>query len=182
MFSLRCKTARSAFTLLELLIVIVLVSIVYFLGFNGVEKRINVPKALTPLNLKSTIVHSEFFSGEGTLLCINQCKNCYIRENINTPFQAYKNKVDLAGTRAYTLDRYNALNEIEPGRYQDQRICLEMNFYKNGSSTQLVLENKHGIYFLPSFFGEPKKVDSLEEAKALWLADEKNIANSGDFY
>ena len=182
MFSLPFRSGRYAFSLLELLIVIMIVSLVYFLGFSGVEKEINRPKALTPLNLKSTITHSKLFSGEATLLCINQCKNCYLRENLNMPFEAYDNKIDLLGTKAYTLNAYNELTELEPGRYQDQKIYLEMHFYKNGSSTQLILENQHGIYFLPAFFGEPQKIDSLEEAKRLWLSDSKAVMNRGDFY
>ena len=175
-------TTRRAFSLLELLVVIVIVSIVYFLGFNGVEKSENRPRALTALNLKTTIQNSELFRGKATLICINRCKNCYLRTDISSPFEAYENNIDLTGTKIYTLDAQESLFQVEGGRYQDKKICLEMNFYQNGSSTQMILENKHGIYFLPAFFGEPKKVDSLEEAKELWLKNNKLAANSGDFY
>jgi len=182
MFSFSDKTARSAFSLLELLVVIVIVSIVYFLGFNGIEKSENKPKALTALNLKTTIQNSALFTGEATLVCINGCKNCYLRKDISSPFEAYENNIDLAGTKAYTLDAQESLLLLEGERYQDKKICLEMNFYKNGSSTQLILENRHGIYFLPAFFGAPQKVDSLEEAKELWLKNSRLAAGSGDFY
>ena len=173
---------RSAFSLLELLIVIMIVSIVYFLGFNGVEKSENRPKALTPLNLKSTIQNSKLFTGEGTLICINQCKNCYLRKDPRSSFEKYKNKIDLKGIKVYTLDSEDALLKLEGERFQDNKICLEMNFYKNSSATQLILEDKKGVYFLPAFFGGTEKVDSLEEAKALWLKYNRNIAHSGDFY
>jgi len=182
MFPFSGSTARSAFTLLELLVVIVIVSIVYFLGFNGVEKSENKPKALTALNLKSTIRSSGLFNGEGTLICVNKCRNCYLRTDISSPFEAYENNIDLAGTKVYTLDAQESLLQLEGDRYQDQKICLEMNFYKNGSSTQLILENRHGIYFLPAFFGEPQKIDSLEEARELWLKNSRLAAGSGDFY
>ncbi|KYJ86951.1 prepilin-type N-terminal cleavage/methylation domain-containing protein [Sulfurovum riftiae] len=182
MLFLSDRTPRSAFSLLELLVVIVIVSIVYFLGFEGVEKSENKPKALTALNLKTTIENSELFNEEGTLICINQCRNCYLRKDITSPFEAYENKIDLAGSKTYTLDAQETLLEIEGGRYQDKKICLEMNFYKNGSSTQLILENRHGIYFLPAYFGEAQKVDSLEEARELWLRDSRLAAGNGDFY
>jgi prepilin-type N-terminal cleavage/methylation domain-containing protein len=175
-------TARSAFSLLELLVVIVIISIVYFLGFNGVEKEENKPKALTALNLKTTIEKSGVFTGEGTLICIDQCRNCYFRNSISSPFEAYENKIDLIGTKVYTLDAQESLLQQEEGRYQDKKICLKMNFYKNGSSTQLILENRQGIYFLPAFFGEAQKVDSLEEARELWLHNNRLAAGSGDFY
>ena len=180
MFSL--SSARSAFSLLELLVTIVIVSIVYFLGFNGIEKEKKTPQTLTALNLKTTIENSAFFTGSGTFLCVNHCKSCYFRNNINTPFKAYENKIDLSGTKTYTLDSQESLLQQEEGRYRDNKICLVMNFYKNGSSTQLILENRHGIYFLPAFFGEPQKVDSLDEARELWLKDNRLAAGSGDFY
>jgi len=176
------KVTRSAFSLLELLVVIVIVSIVYFLGFNGIEKSESKPKALTPLNLKATIQNSELFAGEATLICINQCRNCYLRKDVKSPFEKYENKVDLKGIKVYTLDSEENLLEIEGDRYQDNKICLEMNFYTNGSSTQLILEDKKGVYFLPAFFGKARKVDSLDEAKELWLQNNSLIANSGDFY
>ncbi|AKF23991.1 hypothetical protein YH65_00120 [Sulfurovum lithotrophicum] len=181
LFSSR-KIIRSAFSLIELLVVIMIISIVYFLGFNGIEMNKSKPKALTVLNLKTTIQNSELFSGEATLICVNRCKNCYLRTNISSPFEAYENKVDLAGTKTYTLDSQESLLQLEDRRYQDKKICLEMNFYRNGSSTQLILENRHGIYFLPAFFGEPQKVDSLEEARELWLKNSRLAAGSGDFY
>lgn len=182
MLSSSYKTTRSAFSLLELLVVIVIVSIVYFLGFNGVETGGNKPKALTALNLKTTIQNAGLSRGKATLMCINNCRNCYLRTDIGSPFEAYENNIDLAGTKAYTLDAQESLLLLEGGRYQDKKICLAMNFYKNGSSTQLILENRHGIYFLPAFFGEPQKVDSLEEARDLWLKNSRLAAGSGDFY
>ena len=175
-------TIRSAFSLLELLVVIVIVSIIYFLGFNGIEKSENKPKALTALNLKTAIQNSKLFNGEATLICINQCKNCYLRKDITSSFETYENNIDLAGTKAYTLDAQESLFRLEGRRYQDKKICLEMHFYKNGSSTQMILENRHGIYFLPAFFGEVQKVDSLDEAKELWLKSSRLAAESGDFY
>ena len=107
------SSARSAFTLLELLVVIVIVSIVYFLGFNGVEKSENKPKALTALNLKTTIQNAGLFSGEGTLLCVNGCKSCSLRTDISSPFEAYENNIDLAGTKAY------------PSMHRSRCFCLK---------------------------------------------------------
>jgi prepilin-type N-terminal cleavage/methylation domain-containing protein len=176
------STSRQAFSLLELLVVIMIISIVYFLGFNGIEKEENRPKALTALNLKNTIEHSTFFKGEGTLLCVNHCNNCYFQDNITSPFEAYENKIDLRDTKVYILDAQESLTEQESGRYHDEKICLVMHFYKNGSSTQLILENPHGTYFLPAFFGKAQKVSSPEEAKDLWLEYSRLAAGTGDFY
>ena len=174
-------TLRKGFSLIELLIVILIISVVYFLGFSEFEKPQNRIKALTPLNLKSNILKTISHT-PATLLCVDKCRSCYLRNGIGSAFEAYESNVDLKNTQAYTLDSQDSLTEIEYGRYEDHKICLVLDFYKNGSSTQIILKNDKGIYFLPAFFGEPQKVDSLEEAQDLWLRNSNLVANSGDFY
>ncbi len=140
------------------------------------------PKALTPLNLKSNILSSELFNGQATLLCINQCRSCYIRPDVSSEFQEYTSPIDLKNIQAYTIDKYNALKRIEYGRYQDKKICLIMDFYHNGSSTQIILKNDQGSYFLPAFFGEPQAFSSPEEAKEYWLRNSTSVSDSGEFH
>ena len=180
------KTRREklvkGFTLIELLIVIIIISLVYYLGFSGMENIKSKPKALTPVNLKSSIVNAELFSGEATLLCIDNCKTCYLRKDISSPFEAYENTIDLKGLQVYTLDSRDSLQRVEYGRYQDEKVCLSMHFYPNGSSSQVILKQKDKVYFLPAYFGEPARFDSLEDAKAYWLQNTQAVANSGDFY
>ena len=175
-------SSRKAFSLLELLLVIFIVSLVYFLGFSGFEKEKKRMPMLTPLKLKAEVMQSPLFRGEGTLICIDGCRSCYFREDITSPFEAYKGKTKLSHLKVYTLDRNDALTQIEYGRYQDQKICLQVDFYPNGSSTPLILQDDEGVYFLPAFFGEPKKVASLEEAKALWLKNNDLLQHQGDYY
>ena len=161
---------------------ILIIGTVYFLGFSGISNSQSKAKALTPLNLKSSIIKSENFTGKGTLLCINDSKSCYFRENIANPYESYEQALDLKGIEAYTLDSRDALVKVEFGRYQDEKISLLLHFYPNGSSTQIILKQKDDVYFLPAFFTQPKKVDSLADAKALWLRYNQKVASSGDFY
>lgn len=182
MSRLKRYTMSKGFSLIELLIVILIVSIVYFLGFEGIEIGKPKPKALSPLNLKSTIVSSELFSGQATLLCIDDCRSCYLRKDISSAFEEYTDSLDLGNIEVYTLDRYDTLTQMEYGRYQDKKICLVMDFYANGSSTQLILKNDKGAYFLPAFFGEPQMFSSVEDAKDHWLRNATAASQSGEFY
>jgi len=182
MFKSKDNTLRKGFSLVELLIVIMIISLVYYLGFSGVELGKQKPKALTPMNLKENIVNSEFFSDHATLMCINKCRQCYLRKGVSSAFEAYSHKIDLSNIKAYTIDGSDALRRIDYERYNDKKICLVMDFYTNGSSTQIILENEEGTYFLPAFFGEPKKFDSPEDAKAYWLKQSRMVSNAGDFY
>lgn len=182
MSSFQRYPVHKAFSLIELLIVILIISMVYFLGFEGIEIGKKKPKALTPLNLKSSIVSSDFFGNQATLLCINKCRTCYLRPDIASGFEEYTSPIDFSDIKAYTLDKDDSLIPIEYERYQDKKICLIMNFYSNGSSTQIILEEGEKSYFLPAFFTEPKAFSSPQEAKEYWLRNSTAVANSGDFY
>ncbi len=173
---------RSAFTLLELLIVMVIVGIVYSVGFSRFKLYTPPLKALTPLDLKQTIMHNKGFKGHGTLLCVDECTKCYVREDISQPYVAYDGGVSLKGTKSYTLDADGSLVKMRYGRYDDKDVCFMMDFFPNGSSTQLIIQQKDRAYFLPAFFSKPKEFSSVEDAKEYWLADEKRLKDAGSYY
>jgi prepilin-type N-terminal cleavage/methylation domain-containing protein len=175
-------SSKKGFTLIELLIVIMLVSMVYFSALSDIEMVEKKPKALTPLNIKDTIVNSESFQGQMTLLCVDKCKTCLLRKDISSPYQPYNHGIDLTDIKAYTIDGSDSLIDIEYERYNDKKICLMMDFYPNGSSTQIILANKEGAYFLPAYFEEPKAFEDVEEAKEYWLDNAKLVSDSGAFY
>ena len=174
---------HKGFSLIELLIVIVVIGGVLALGLGSFSIASKPkPKALTPLNLKKSIVNAKTFHGHTTLLCVDKCRKCYLRQGLTSSFKPYANKIDLKNINVYTVDKSDSLTELEYARFKDERICLVMDFYDNGSSTQLILEDKKGAYFLPAFFGEPKKFDSPEDAKEYWLEKSHLASNSGEIY
>ncbi|NOR55748.1 MAG: prepilin-type N-terminal cleavage/methylation domain-containing protein [Sulfurovum sp.] len=176
------KKTQQAFTLIELLIVILIVSLVYFLGFSGVEIHKSKPKALTPLNLKTLILDSPEYAGKASLLCLNKCTICLIRPDINSPYKEYEGTLALGNIKAYVLDRDDILEDIEYERYDDQPICLKMDFYPNGSSTQIILENETGTYFLPAHLEAVKTFDSTSDARTYWLEGAQLVSDQGDYY
>jgi len=173
---------QKGFTLIELLIVILIVSIVYFLGFSGVELDKSKPKALTPLNLKKMITHAKWFEGKISLLCVNKCKTCLLRKDISSQYIPYNNGIDLHDIEAYTIDASDMLTRIVYERYNDKEVCLKMDFYPNGSSTQIILKNDKGAYFLPTYFEDAKRFETPEDAKDYWLKNTQLVSNRGDYY
>ena len=87
MSMLKRVTLQKGFSLIELLIVIVIISLVYVMGLSTFDVSKPKAKALTPLNLKKTIVSSEFFTGHATLMCVDKCKTCYLRRDVSSTFQ-----------------------------------------------------------------------------------------------
>ena len=173
---------RYAFTLIELLIVILIVSLVYFFGFSDINFTRNSSKTLTPLNLKSSIRNTDLFQGHATLLCTNKCTKCYLRRNLGDRYRLYRSKIDLKESIAYTLEGDDHLEKVAYGRYKDEPICLVIDFYDNGSSTPIVIAQKEKSYFLPSYFGEPKSFGSLDDAKRYWLDKTQLVSGTGEFY
>jgi len=180
----KCKhhAFHKGFTLVELLIVVLIIGLVYSIGFSKIKFIKSEPKALTPLNLKKTIISSKSYAGKVTLLCVNRCKTCFLRPDIASAYQPYSNAIDLTDIKAYTVDARNTLTRIEYERYNDQKVCLKMDFYPNGSSTQIILTNKEGSYFLPTYFEKAKKFESPEDAKDYWLENSQLISDNGEFY
>ena len=173
---------HKGFTLIELLIVILIVSIVYSLGFEEISFTKPKPKPLTPMILKTNILKTGLSQGQAPLMCLDKCRKCYLRSTLSSSFREYPHAVDLQDLQVYTVNDNDSLVSIEYGRYDDKKICLIMDFYRNGSSTQLILENNDGTYFLPSFFHSALRFDSPSEAKDYWVNKSHSLTDSGAFY
>jgi prepilin-type N-terminal cleavage/methylation domain-containing protein len=178
----KVNTRRKGFTLIELLIVILIVGIVYALGFSDIDMDTPQAKALSPLNLKSVLTSEENFKGQLSLLCINDCKSCFLRRSLSGDYTEYDSGIDLSQIKAYTINHNDNLIRIQYERYKDEPICLKMDFYPNGSSTQIILQDAENAYLLPSYFDEPMKFTDREEAKNHWLENARLVADNGEFY
>ena len=171
---------RLAFSLLELLIVILIVSLSYMLVFTSMQKSTSQPKALTPLTLKKTLLEESNSTGEREFFCLDKCTACFIYANGETI--EYSNKLALENLEVYKIDSDDNSYKVDFGRFKDHKVCLRFTLYPNKSSTQMIVKHNNKFYYLPSFFDKPSQVDSLESAKALWIAPTKILKNSGEFY
>lgn len=151
-------------------------------AFSGMEVHKSKPKALSPLNLTAHIRTSLGQNVEATLLCLNKCQTCFIRSGINTPYKEYPGPLALGEIKAYVLDADDILQEIEYERYDDQKICLKMAFYPNGSATQIILKNETGTYFLPAYLEPAQTFDSLSDAREYWVNRSQLLSDQGDYY
>ena len=173
---------HKGFTLIELIIVVMIISMVAFMVFSEAVKETKRPDELDPLTLSSTL-RENFQSDEDIeFFCIKDGKDCYIAKGAEiTP---YKGLVDL-GTHleVYVVDKNNQLTQIKDfGRIKDHKISIRFTLYSNGSTTQMIISNDSGVYYLPTYFGEAKKVEDLDEAKKLWIKEEYNLRDSGNYY
>ncbi len=159
-----------------------IISLMGFLIFSEAVRQTKAPNKLTPLTLRSILKEKFSYREEIEFFCIQNSRDCYVAKGDEIlPF----NGVVTLGNNLeiYVVDSDNQLVQIENfGRVQEQKITFRYTLYPNGSTTELILVNDDGIYYLPSYFGEPQRVEDLESAKRLWIKDEYNLKDSGNYY
>ena len=174
------KTHHHAFSLLELLVVIAIISLSYMLVFSSMQRTQSKPKALGVENLKSILGEQGLLHTDSELFCLDKCQKCYLYQNGETT--EYEGDLALDDLTAYRMDKDERLEKVDFGRYKDHPVCLRFILHHNGSSSQMVIRNRTGIYYLPALFGETIKTASLEEAERLWLKYTDLLTDSGEFY
>jgi prepilin-type N-terminal cleavage/methylation domain-containing protein len=175
-------TTHKGFSLLELIVVVLIVSLIGFLVFSSAVKQQKRPEVLDPTTLQKTFRKAFQGQGDVELFCINKCAECYVIQGKN--ITAYDGGIEFGkNVEVHLLDNDNHLVHIdELGRVKDKKICLRYHLYPNGSTTQMIISNDQGIYYLPSYFGKSKKVADMDEAKELWMKDEYDLKDSGSYY
>jgi len=171
---------KKAFTLIELILVIFLISIMMYFVFSTPS----VPKAqkelITYKNLPQYLQKTLPLDGE--LVCTNKCTKCfYLNGTANA--QKVSLPIPLHVKNEYILDSSNNADKIDLGRYNDKKVCLRLNHYKNGSISQVIFELDDKFLFIPSYFGEGKIFESLSDAVSYWTKDsQNNLRSKGDWY
>jgi prepilin-type N-terminal cleavage/methylation domain-containing protein len=178
---MKTKAPRPGFTLIELIIVMLLLSLMALLAFTQMARSAKEPPALSPLTLKSTLIdYQHEHGGRIELVCLDQCQSCYVLHgNTST---AFEKEIGWGELKAYVVTNDESTEQIEFGRYHDQPICLHYTLYQNGSSSQMIIEDGFRIYYLPTFFGEPQEVASLDEAASLWQQYDRVLSNPGELF
>lgn len=178
----RLLKKHSAFSLLELIVVVLIVSLIGFLVFSSAIKQQTKTEILDPTTLPTTLRKTFQGQGDVELFCIKKCTECYVAQG--KQITAYDGGIQFGkNVEIHRLDENNQfVEQDELGRIKDKKICLRYHLYPNGSTTQMVISNDQGIYYLPSYFGEAQKVADMEEAKALWIKDQYDLRDSGSFY
>jgi hypothetical protein len=162
--------------------VVIIISMVSFMVFSEVVKETKRPENIDPLKLPKTLRESYPYHEDIEFFCIQKCQDCYIAKGDEiVPFSG---NINLGSDlEVYTVDKNNQLVQIEDfGRIKDHKICIRFTLYANGSTTQMILSNSEGVYYLPTYFDEPKMVEDLDEAKALWIKDDYNLKDMGNYY
>ncbi len=176
--SLSEKKATTAFTLLELLIVVMLLSLVYVVLIRSFSESGNKTKRFDIASIKE--LYSATTPSRRTLLCLGNCSVCYLREKGEGTF--HKMDSGLHELKAYIVDRFSDPRRIDFGRFHDQPVCFRYDYYPDGSSDRMIVETDGAFYYLPSYFGHTMRYETLQEAVQRWNRDSDDLHDSGNYY
>lgn len=163
---------RSAFSLIELLIVVLIVGVVYSLAipnFENVKQKKIKPNLL---NLRSYLRKIDK-QNEAELICLDECKSCYLfvdkklDENLSKDFEDFLEEEP----KVYRYDPSYGLVEKQERVFfnsegVDERICFSLGVDKNGVSDQVIVEYKDKYYDFSPYFNTTKVYDSASELRS----------------
>lgn len=161
---------KRAFSLIELLIVIMIIGVVYTLSINSFEQIKENKKAITLSSLEEYLKQFEY-EKSAEFLCLDDCSECDILIDSKV-VQEMKGSFDGFLDDSIKVYRYEyglGAIELEPKSYfnvedVEEEVCFSYLVNKRGIGNQVLVEYKDFVYDFSTYFEKTPKYDSLEEA------------------
>lgn len=160
---------RRAFSLVELLIVVLIIGIVYTLAIGSLESLKKNKIKPTLLNLKNHLT-SFSFDKSAELICLDKCKNCsiYIDGKLNKELSSAFDSFFDSNVETYRYDFnlaiVNLKNKIHYNSKDIQEeICFSYAVDKNGVGDQVLVKYKNYVYDFTQYFGNTLRYSSFDD-------------------
>lgn len=160
---------KRAFTLIELILVVLIIGVVYMLSIGSLEKLKAKSQNMLPTlsNLKSFLLGKDF-EKEARFVCFDGCSTCSVLLDGNAT-EEVEGFFD-SPPKLYRYDQTLGMEDAEPDPYFDANgvqkdVCFSYRIYKEGIGDQILVEYHHMIYDYSDYFEETKVYDSIEDAK-----------------
>ena len=170
---------KKGFTLLELLIVILLLSLFAFLVFGAMERQSRKPVHPKISQIPQLLRQGDRPGTERELVCLEKCQRCFF---LGTDHETQESAIRFPPLRAYIVDPFDQAAIVDFGRWKDKAVCLRIRNYSNGSLDRMILESEGKFYYIPSYFGKVETFDTLSAAVDRWLRGRDLFHDRGDYY
>ena len=160
---------RRAFSLVELLIVVLIIGIVYTLAVSSFAK---VSEESNQITLKSLREFLQSLPHEKSvkLLCLGDCSSCSVLvdgevdEELKGTFDNFLDD----SIEVYRYDFYQGLQKITQEVYfnsedVEEDVCFSYTLDKKGVGDQVFIKFNRKVYDYTSYFGKTTVYSSLEE-------------------
>ena len=158
--------SKSSFTLFELLIVILIISIIYgiFIERLGSKDRAVKEKGLERVK---EFLSSYDFNESAALKCLDECKRCFVYidgKKVEEVPSFFKSE-----PKVYDYDIHGMLSLVHfLPVFKDQNpqdVCFEYDLFPNGSGSSYLVEYDKKYYIFYAYMHPVKVVSSLNEAQ-----------------
>ena len=149
---------KKAFSLIELLIVIVIIGVVYTLSI-GNFKKVSDDKKMITLELLKEYLQEIPYEESVKLLCLDDCSTCSVIVD-GVKAESIDGFFDKSVT-TYRYDTSYGMTEIE----EDYGVCFSYDINKKGVGEQVFVEFKNKVYDFSTYLDATPVYSSLEDAK-----------------
>jgi len=159
---------RSAFSLIELIIVVVIMGIVYTLAVTNFQDLKSSSAHVSLKNLKEylqKIPHKKSVE----LLCLDECLTCsvLVDSEVHSSTSAFDNIID-DSIRVYRYDFLTGMQEQTPKVYfnsedVEENVCFSYKVDKKDVGDQVIVEFKDKVYDFTTYLDQAPIYDSLQE-------------------
>lgn len=158
---------RSAFTLIELLIVIVIMGVIYTLAISNFSKLTDKSNTLRLDTLKEYLASLKY-DKTAELLCLDDCSECdvYLDGNKTEKIEGLLDK----SVRVYRYEDLYGFVEKEPEPYFNSRgieesVCFSYRMDSKKIGDQTLIEYKGKYYDMSTYFEATPVYNSIQEAQ-----------------
>lgn len=161
---------KKAFSLIELIIVVIIVGVIYTLAINSFDSLKKQKNKITLLNLKEQLQNIEHEKSV-SLLCLDNCSNCNIYVDGELLLDE-SNSLDNFIDDSIVVYKYNfnfGAVEIEKKVYFntqniEENICFSFSVDTKGVGDQVLIEYKNIVYDYSTYLTSTPTYDSIQEA------------------
>jgi len=159
---------RTAFSLIELIIVVMIMGVVYTLSINNFQNIKDAKIQITLKNLKKSLQNIEH-SDSVELICLNKCQSCkvYVDGALHVEDNRYDEFLD-DSVEVYRYDFSYGFMEAKRKVFfneddVEKDVCLSLMLDKKGVSDQVAVLFKNKVYDFSSYIDDTKTYASLQE-------------------
>ncbi len=174
---------KKAFTLFELMIVVMIIGIVYALVLGRFNPKQHI-KIVQLESLRDILTQKHKEGQRLDLILYDKCQKAALFIN-----NEKQEKMDInlkprlfEGIKVYKSDPFGHGRKISftPVIIEDKikPVCFQYTIYPNGSASNYIVEQKNRYYVFPPYFEDVNITDSMEDALTLFTHEkEKRISS-----
>ena len=158
---------KRAFTLFELLIAMILVSLLYYFAISSFEKKsFNLNSGVSLKNLKYSLLHNYDFEDSISIQCIEDDLSCFLF--IDGALQK-KTKLDSLFKDKPTIYNYSPsletieFKDLELEELESYHIVFKYRCIKSGKCSEYIVQTSKKVFLFNDIYTYPKELNSIND-------------------